>query len=280
MNTVLKVEPSRHCSYHPVYGEALGVREVGGFMLSETVYSPRLQVPHHTHEQDGYFNFVLQGGYTEYASRKAQEFSPKQLVFHPPGEAHSDRMTSAGARLFNVRFSCHWLRRVSGHAPVLNSSTRFDSGPVPQLAAKLYNEFREGDAFSPLVIEALALEMLAESSRHVSRPAESRAPAWLARAKEMLHAHFNETITMAQIAESAGVHPVHLNRAFRRRFRCTAGEYVRRLRVEYACHLLAHSHAPLAEIASAAGFSDQSHFHRTFKRLTGLTPARYRAMFD
>jgi AraC family transcriptional regulator len=54
------------------------------------------------------------------------------------------------------------------------------------------------------------------------------------------------------------------------------GDHVRKLRIEFACHRLATSDTPLADIALTAGFSDQSHFSNTFKRYTGMTPAAFR----
>jgi AraC family transcriptional regulator len=48
------------------------------------------------------------------------------------------------------------------------------------------------------------------------------------------------------------------------------------LRIEDACRRLATSDAPLVAIALDAGFADQSHFAKTFKRQTGMTPAEYR----
>ncbi|MBA3784476.1 MAG: helix-turn-helix domain-containing protein, partial [Acidobacteria bacterium] len=52
---------------------------------------------------------------------------------------------------------------------------------------------------------------------------------------------------------------------------------VRRLRVENACREMIKSETSLVEIALAAGFSSQSHFSSVFKRMTGMTPAMYRA---
>jgi AraC family transcriptional regulator len=63
---------------------------------------------------------------------------------------------------------------------------------------------------------------------------------------------------------------------FRTNVGCTPGEYVRRLRVEFACHRISSSDMPLIEIALEAGFSDQSHLTKNFKRYTGMTPARFR----
>lgn len=51
---------------------------------------------------------------------------------------------------------------------------------------------------------------------------------------------------------------------------------VGRLRVEFACEELSRPDTPLIRIALAAGFYDQGHFCRTFKRLTGITPTAYR----
>jgi AraC family transcriptional regulator len=72
------------------------------------------------------------------------------------------------------------------------------------------------------------------------------------------------------------VHPVTLARAFRRSFGCTVGEYLRRLRIERATEQLAGGDTPLAEIALAAGFADQSHFSNVFRRRTGMSPSAFR----
>ena len=56
----------------------------------------------------------------------------------------------------------------------------------------------------------------------------------------------------------------------------TLGAYVRRLRLDWAAARLTASDEPLAALALAAGFVDQSHFTRTFKQHTGLTPDQYR----
>jgi len=72
------------------------------------------------------------------------------------------------------------------------------------------------------------------------------------------------------------VHPVHLARTFRRVHQITFAGYVRHVRIEFARRELAALESPLGDIAVAAGFCDQSHFSRLFKRYTGLTPAEYR----
>jgi AraC-like DNA-binding protein len=82
------------------------------------------------------------------------------------------------------------------------------------------------------------------------------------------------------VAESIGIHPVHLAREFRKHYHCTVGEYLRRLRIEHASRKLIESDSSLVDISEAAGFADQSHFGRTFKRLMGITPNGYRALFS
>jgi AraC family transcriptional regulator len=92
-----------------------------------------------------------------------------------------------------------------------------------------------------------------------------------------LEAEFRSPLRVAALAAAVNVHPVYLCRAFRAAYGTTPGEYLRRLRIEWAERTLAHSDRPLAAIAAEAGFSDQSHFTREFRRHTGLTPARFRA---
>jgi AraC family transcriptional regulator len=132
------------------------------------------------------------------------------------------------------------------------------------------------DELSPLAIEGLTLELLVECARGAARVPDRQPPRWLRAVCDLLEAKFCEHLTLGTLAASVGVHPAHLARVFRRFHGCTPGEHVRQLRIEFACHRLANSDTPLAEIALAAGFSDQSHFSNTFKRHTGVSPAAFR----
>jgi AraC family transcriptional regulator len=95
-------------------------------------------------------------------------------------------------------------------------------------------------------------------------------------ARDFVHDHFAASVQVKDIASQVGVHPVHLARAFRAHFGLSPVEYIRQLRINLAESLLADSQVSLGEIAQQTGFSDQSHFTRTFRNEVGLTPARYR----
>jgi AraC family transcriptional regulator len=79
------------------------------------------------------------------------------------------------------------------------------------------------------------------------------------------------------VASAIGVHPAYLARVFKAHHGVSVGEYGRRLRLAWAASEIARSDTPLATVAIRAGFADQSHFTRLFKRHVGITPARYRA---
>ena len=147
------------------------------------------------------------------------------------------------------------------------------------LAARMYREFAERDGFSALVLESISTELLIAASRQHARKAERRPPPWLQTVKEFLHESFSEPPGLDELAAAAGVHPTHLTRAFRQFEHCTVGDYVRKVRVEYARQRMLSSGEPLVEIALAAGFADQTHFTRSFKRLTGMTPSEFRRIF-
>lgn len=142
---------------------------------------------------------------------------------------------------------------------------------LPELFLRMYYKFRDMDHESLRKLEQALLE-----DRSVPNSA-SRFPHWLERVKNILEQRFAEPYKLSEIAAEAGVHPVHLAREFRKHYGSSVGEYLRKVRIEYACRELMGSNVAVANIASAAGFADQSHFSRTFKRLRGMTPGRYRA---
>jgi len=261
-----------------MYGKTLKSHWVAGLRIAETTYVPGLKVPQHSHEH-GYFSLVLDGTFDGVYGRKAQKGRPFYAVFRPPDEPHSVHFHRTGARLFSIEVETSNLERVREHSLRLDQSTELVGGELAWLALRIYREVRDMDKASPLAIEGLFLEMLAAASRRSMKVEAGRGPGWLRRVKEILNASFSDRLTIAGIAEMIDVHPVYLATTFRKHYHCTIGEYTRQLRVEHACHLLSRSDTPLVEVALAVGFSDQSHFSKTFKQLTGFSPGRFRADF-
>ena len=91
--------------------------------------------------------------------------------------------------------------------------------------------------------------------------------------------HYAEPVSMKAMAELAGLSATHFNRRFRVLLRMSPTEYLLALRVQEAQRFLTESSMSMSEIALEAGFSDQSHFTKRFKRVTGLTPLAYRKGF-
>ena len=258
-----------------MYGETVTSRRIGGFILSERIYSPRYETPRHSHRWP-LLCFVIDGTYTETYGGKTRLCSPSTLLFHPQDELHEEHFHDHGGRSFIVEIEPEWLERIRERVSVAAGAGEFSGGALAGLGRSLYREFASPDDVSPLVVEGLMLEIVAKASRHAAKPAASGVPRWLEQARELLCARFAERLTLDEMAAAVHVHPVHLAQTFHKHYGCTVGEYSRRLRIEFACHKLAITDTPLVDIALAAGFCDQSHFTRTFGRHMGLSPAEFR----
>ena len=108
----------------------------------------------------------------------------------------------------------------------------------------------------------------------IPRPAE---PPSVMGAKEFIHAHFTEPVTLAQVATAVHVSPFHFCRVFRAATGVTLTEYVSRLRVERAKTLLVDGFVRVSEVAYATGFGSISQFNTVFRRCVGKTPTQYRS---
>lgn len=113
-------------------------------------------------------------------------------------------------------------------------------------------------------------------------PELDSAPAWLRRGLDLIGLEPFLRMSRENLRDVCGVHPDHLSRAFRAHAGVELRAYRQRLRTAYAVKLLAWSLEPLAGIAHASGFADQSHMTRAFGDLVGTSPARFRrvARFD
>lgn len=256
-----------------VQGSISKSREVSGFILTDTTFESGT-LSKHSHE-NAHFCLLLEGSFTEVCQNQTLECRPMSLSFMTAGESHVDHFHSQLSRCFIIDVPPRWVNHAREHKVELYGTANFQGGLASHIALRIHKEFHREDNASTLAIEGLALDMMAEASRHSVNDADSRIPQWLEKAWEILHAGFFDSLSHAEIAREVGVHPVHLAREFKRHYGCTIGEYVRRLRIEYACLQISNTDLPLLQIAISAGFYDQSHFARTFKHFVGMTPADY-----
>jgi AraC family transcriptional regulator len=246
-----------------------------GFTLTEGVHAGGSRLPWHHHDGPT-LCFVLRGVFTETSGGERLSCTPDTLKVMPAGERHCDDFDRGDARGLLVEAEPGRAETIRTHASVLDERVAFHGGLPAALARRVYQEFRQADEAAPLAVEGLLLELLAAvSRRRTDRVPDGVAP-WLSETRDRLHADLAARPSLADLAAGVGVHPVTLARAFRRTFGCTVGEYLRRLRIERAAEQLSTGTQPLAEIALAAGFADQSHFSNVFRRRVGMSPSVYR----
>ena len=128
---------------------------------------------------------------------------------------------------------------------------------------------------APVELEAVTM-LFGLLSEKVDRPCTRRAASELAaKVSHRMREIGKEDDGVCSLAVEVGASRYQIIRAFKQAFGLTPEDFRRQLRVERARSLLAGCHG-LADISAAAGFADQSHMTREFRRLVGLTPSAYR----
>ena len=246
--------------------------DVNGFILSELRFPP-------DYRQEGfepllpYLALVLDGSMVKSFRARTMDFGRGSAFTMPSGLWHSARFGATGSTIMIVR-----PRTAS--TPLTDAFERLvelRGRGFNWLAWRLAAELRASDAAAPLAAEGFALELLAATARETMIERQAvRPPRWLGAAEEFLRARIGDPVGLSELADAVGVNPAHLARVFRARYGISVGEYGRRLRLDWAAAEIARDERPIAEIAAEAGFADQSHFTRLFKRHVGTTPGRYR----
>lgn len=250
--------------------------DVDGFCVTNAWFPPGLRLPPHTHDRAS-FAVMIEGSFDVRIAGRTHECPSGFVITEPVAERHGNRVYRAGARVVvaQPQPDREDLGEACGH--LLDRVRHFRHPGIAALASRLARELEAPDAVTPLAVEAGVLEMLALAARlDGAGGREGRPPGWLDRVRDLLHARFLDRLRTADLAREAGVHPVHLARVFRAHVGVPVGEYVRTLRLDWAARRIVSTQDRLSDIAVDAGFADQSHFTRAFRRHAGETPARLR----
>ena len=251
------------------HGDRIRRCDAGRFVLYESTYAPATELPRHYHELAAMM-FATRGSFAENVARRTFDCRTFDVLVRPGGEAHTNRY---GDRMT----SCVIVNVPREYAtPLFDEASLLPRPRVAPIAHRIGEELAFDDDAARIVVEGLVLEMIGTASRPVRCV---RPPSWLALARDYIHEHAADRVTLREIAGAANVHEASIVRAFRAHLRCSPGEYVRRVRIENAKRELASTNRAIAEVALDAGFYDQSHFANTFRRATGMTPREWRAAF-
>jgi AraC family transcriptional regulator len=246
-----------------------------GFWVTEAWFPPNLVLEPHLHERAA-VAVMLEGSFNvAFGSRKMQ-CSPATLHTEPLGEKHANYVGQRGAHVLVLQPDHEQEEVFVPCARLLERVQHLQDATVQGLAWRIAREIRSSDGVTSMAVEGLSLELMAVAARLGAPAARGPIPHWLAQAEELLRERFAAPPTIADVACEVGVHPCHLARAFRARHHMPIGAFVRQLRLEWAARRLVTSDVPLAAVALEAGFADQSHLTRAFKRYSGMPPGQYR----
>lgn len=208
--------------------------------------------------------------------------------FNPAGQPMSVRVngtrTHAYLRLTldPQRFE-RFVRVQDDAAPIeLRRTYRIGGPQLQHLLAALAAEAAAGTPTGLVFVETLmagvALQLLRQAGVETPRAARARgglAPSVRRRILELMDARVDAGLTLDELADEAGLSPTHFARAFKQSVGRAPHQHLMVVRLEHARRLLESPNAGLSDVAARAGFADQAHLTRLFKRQFGVTPGAF-----
>ena len=221
-------------------------------------------MPEHAHDWPLLSLFVI-GAYANRTDLGEEFIAGPSAILYGAGAAHSNTAGPEGFEQIEIEFDPAWIRGYRLPAdPVSRWMGGRSAAATRALARACSHELTEERLRTALrrFFEAVQLE------------SHTKRPSWLGDVTRRLKD--DPDLKVSALAHAAGIHPSWLGTAYRQ----AAGEGLldaaARFRVERATRLLRETGLPFATIAAEAGFCDQSHMIRTFRRTLGRLPTAVR----
>jgi AraC-like DNA-binding protein len=237
----------------------------------------------HAHETFS-IGIVTNGRCIYLNGRTRQHIGARTVVLMNPGDAHACNPDGGGPWSYRMLyFDVAWLTDIQQD---LGSSWNDRFRPFLATATTQFGLYaglyRLYDVLTDQQADCLEKHSAAVAFMTTVQQALSPAPdlpshghRGLARAAEFIRDNYTRSIKLEEICSAADLSPSYLIRAFNVKYGLTPHAYVTNCRIEFSRSQLRRGR-PIAEVALAAGFSDQAHLQRSFKRLVAATPGQYR----
>lgn len=224
----------------------------------------------HYHENP-HLCFLLQGSDIESRNNLSYQRNTGDIYFYYAGEKHASVTRKNISKHTNIEFEKIFLEKYRFAESQIETTVK-NNLDAKFLILKIQQEMLIDDNWSHLTIQTLLLNLI-EFSR---KSPNEFVPKWVHILRNLLNDRWNEPITLSELSLATETHPVTISKHFRKYFSCTLGEYLRKLKVDKSIPLIKNSQKSLTEIAHYCGFTDQSHFTKTFKQMTGFLPKEFR----
>jgi AraC family transcriptional regulator len=166
--------------------------------------------------------------------------------------------------------------------PVFNCHDRFIAHVVLALRDLASDPQQLGAAYGESLCSALCDYLSTNFRRGDPERMDARSSSLssgkLRRVLEFVDAHLEQDITLHALARESGTSPFHVSRLFKRRTGLAPHQFIVRRRMERARSLLSDADLSILEVSLQCGYSQQSHFAATFRRLVGMSPTAYRRL--
>ncbi len=211
-------------------------------------------------------------------SRKADMFHTGHFVIWPPG--HGQYYGNPQREYTHTWIHCQGpcIETMIDRAGIPLSVPGPVSNPAlfEDTVERIHQEALRAES-DPVIVRNLLENWIRYAARDRSeRPQAEPIPEWLMHIRSLLEANYTERITLADLAAEASKSIPHLSSEFKKHFDCAPVEYLIRLRMREAVHLLPDINLNITQIAERVGYEDIYHFSRLFKRHCGLSPMAMR----
>jgi AraC family transcriptional regulator len=223
-----------------------------------------------------HLSIVIRGSVAETVGARTEYAGAMSIVVKDRGVRHANQFGPGGATLARLSLNGGVAELLDDPTRVVEWTWSHNLAAVAPFLRLVGRQSRRAErdirADDPDVVDLLAALSARREDRRRGEP-----PRWLVEALAWVRAEWHPAMSVSDVASRAQVHPVYLARCVRRWYGHSVGDELRRLRLASAAQRVAGHTDGLSQVALDAGYADQAHLCRDFRRATGVTPGSYRA---
>ncbi|KQL52890.1 AraC family transcriptional regulator [Heyndrickxia shackletonii] len=145
-----------------------------------------------------------------------------------------------------------------------------------QLLEEVQNQKEDYEIIIHNILEILLLKMMRKREFTLEKTSAQKINKDIAFIKNYIKLNFRENINLDTLAEAGHINKYYLAHSFKKLVGVSPIEYLIQTRIRESKILLETTNYPISNIAAITGFSSQSFFAQSFKRVTNLSPSQYR----